>query len=71
MNDAVEALGKIFGRKLPVKLCPLPHDDPVRRRPDCTRARERLGWRAKATLEEGLRKTVEYFRGRLGKGGGT
>ncbi|WP_089726382.1 UDP-glucuronic acid decarboxylase family protein [Candidatus Thiosymbion oneisti] len=40
---------------------PLPPDDPIRRWPDIARARERLGWEPKVTLEEGLRKTIAYF----------
>jgi hypothetical protein len=35
-----ECLGEILGRKLPVERLPLPNDDPTRRRPDCTRARD-------------------------------
>lgn len=41
---------------------PLPHYDPARRRPDCTRARQSLNWRPRVFLPDGLRKTVEYFR---------
>jgi dTDP-glucose 4,6-dehydratase len=41
---------------------PLPTDDPRQRRPDITRARELLGWEPKVQLEEGLVKTIEYFR---------
>ncbi len=41
---------------------PLPQDDPVRRRPDTTRAREVLGWEATVPLELGLPSTIEYFR---------
>jgi len=41
---------------------PLPKDDPVRRRPDITMAKEVLGWEPKVKLEEGLKKTIEYFR---------
>jgi nucleoside-diphosphate-sugar epimerase len=37
-------------------------DDPTRRRPDYTRARQRHGWRLRVSLPDGLRKTVEYFR---------
>jgi dTDP-glucose 4,6-dehydratase len=44
---------------------PLPQDDPRQRRPDITRARRLLKWEPKVTLEEGLRKTVAYFRGRV------
>ncbi|HVL63633.1 MAG TPA: UDP-glucuronic acid decarboxylase family protein [Actinomycetota bacterium] len=40
----------------------LPHDDPKQRRPDITRARERLGWEPRVPLEEGLQRTIEWFR---------
>ena len=45
-----------------VERLPLPQDDPVRRRPDTTRAREILGWGATVPLEVGLQSTIEYFR---------
>ena len=41
---------------------PLPKDDPVRRKPDITLAREVLGWEPKVKLEYGLIRTIEYFR---------
>lgn len=44
---------------------PLPADDPVRRRPDISRAREVLGWEPAVPLSEGLAWTVDYFRGVL------
>lgn len=44
---------------------PLPADDPVRRRPDISRAREVLGWEPAVPLSEGLARTVDYFRGLL------
>ena len=44
---------------------PLPVDDPKQRRPDITRARTLLSWEPKVSLEEGLLKTVEYFRKKL------
>ena len=44
---------------------PLPSDDPVRRKPDIGRARELLGWEPAVPLDEGLQKTVGYFRGAL------
>ena len=44
---------------------PLPEDDPKQRRPDIGKARELLGWEPRVPLEEGLRLTVEYFRGLL------
>lgn len=47
---------------------PLPQDDPKRRRPDITLAREQLGWEPKVPVETGLEKTIAYFR-RLAAGG--
>jgi len=41
---------------------PLPQDDPTQRQPDITLAREKLGWMPKAPLEEGLQRTIAYFR---------
>ncbi len=44
---------------------PLPQDDPTRRKPDITQARETLKWEPKFPLEEGLNRTIHYFRGLL------
>ena len=44
---------------------PLPVDDPKQRRPDITRARTLLGWEPTIDLEEGLLKTVDYFKNKL------
>ena len=44
----------------------LPHDDPKRRRPDISLAREKLGWQPTLGLDEGLRRTIDYFRESLG-----
>ena len=41
---------------------PLPADDPVKRKPDITLAKEKLGWNPKTGLEEGLLSTIKYFR---------
>jgi len=48
---------------------PLPTDDPKQRRPDITRARTLLQWEPKVQLEEGLVKTIEYFRTKVGARG--
>ena len=45
-----------------------PKDDPQVRRPDITVARRELGWEARVTLDEGLSRTIDYFRGRLAAG---
>ena len=40
---------------------PLPSDDPTRRKPDISLAKEKLGWTPKVDIREGLSKTIEYF----------
>ena len=62
MNDIVTRLGEILGQRLDVQRKPLPENDPVRRRPDVSRAKQRLHWQPRVDLMEGLRATVEYFR---------
>lgn len=62
MNEIVAAIGAILGRKLEVRYMPRPADDPERRRPDCTRANQRLGWKPGVNLREGLNLTAGYFR---------
>lgn len=47
---------------------PLPENDPMRRQPDITKAREVLGWAPTVDLEAGLKKTIEYFDGVLSRG---
>ena len=48
---------------------PLPTDDPKQRRPDITRARTLLNWEPNVQLEEGLVKTIEFFRKKVGNSG--
>lgn len=48
-----------------IKFLPLPQDDPRQRRPDITRAKGLLSWEPKISLEEGLRKTIDYFRTKI------
>jgi dTDP-glucose 4,6-dehydratase len=55
------------GSKSRIVTRPLPEDDPKVRQPDITRARTILGWEPKVTLAEGLPRTVEYFRKKLGQ----
>ncbi len=62
MLEIVESLGEILGRRLEIETRPLPRNDPVRRRPDTTRARQRIAWQPRVSFAEGLRRTVDYFR---------
>ena len=52
----------ISGSKSRIVYKPLPEDDPKVRKPDITRARTLLGWEPKVPLEQGLVKTLEYFK---------
>ena len=61
-----EAVLKLVGGKSKVIFKPIPQDDPRQRQPDITAARETLGWEPKVQLEQGLEKTVGYFREFLG-----
>jgi dTDP-glucose 4,6-dehydratase len=58
-----EAIRRLTGTSAPIEFRELPEDDPKVRRPDITRARTLLGWEPKVPLDEGLGKTIEYFRG--------
>ena len=59
---------ELVGSKSRIVYRPLPVDDPRQRRPDITRARTILGWEPKVPLEEGLLKTIAYFKNRLAAG---
>ncbi|HEY2933069.1 MAG TPA: UDP-glucuronic acid decarboxylase family protein [Acidobacteriota bacterium] len=58
---------KLTASKSRIRHLALPPDDPARRRPDISLARRELRWEPRMPLEEGLRKTIEYFRGILSK----
>jgi dTDP-glucose 4,6-dehydratase len=57
-----QLINRLVGNKAGLVHKPLPVDDPKVRQPDITRARQLLGWEPKVGLEEGLRKTIEWFR---------
>jgi dTDP-glucose 4,6-dehydratase len=60
-----ETVRRLTGSKSEIVFRPLPVDDPTRRRPDISKARRLLDWEPKVELEEGLRETIEYFRGKV------
>ena len=62
MLELAELVLKKVGGKSKITNLPLPADDPKQRRPDISLAKEMLGWEPKVPLEEGLNRTIEYFR---------
>ena len=68
MLELAELIKDLTGSKSEIRFDPLPPDDPVRRRPDISRARELLGWEPKVNRREGLTQTIEYFDSVLGGG---
>jgi dTDP-glucose 4,6-dehydratase len=60
-----ETIRRLVGNQVPIEFKPLPEDDPKVRQPDISQARAFLGWEPRVSLEEGLRRTIEYFRARL------
>ncbi|MEX6506189.1 UDP-glucuronic acid decarboxylase family protein [Jiella sp. M17.18] len=69
INELAELVLKITGSTSELTLHPLPVDDPQRRRPDISRARELFGWQPEIPLVEGLRPTIDWFAGETRKGG--
>jgi len=65
-----EEIKKLTGSTAPIEFRPLPVDDPKVRKPDITKARTLLGWEPKVALDEGLGRTIAYFRGVVGRDGG-
>jgi dTDP-glucose 4,6-dehydratase len=59
-----EAIKRLTGTSAPIVFKPLPVDDPRVRQPDISLARTRLGWAPRVSLDEGLLRTIEYFRRR-------
>jgi dTDP-glucose 4,6-dehydratase len=62
VRELADLVLRLTGSKSPIVFEPLPADDPKQRRPDITRARRLLGWEPKVALEEGLKRTIGYFR---------
>jgi UDP-glucuronate decarboxylase len=68
MLELAEKVLGLVGGKSKIVHRPLPQDDPLQRQPDISLAREKLGWEPTVPLEEGLRRTIAYFRKSLGVG---
>jgi len=66
IRELAERVVALSGSRSKIVERPLPVDDPKIRQPDITRARTLLGWEPKVPLEDGLPKTLDYFRRKLG-----
>jgi UDP-glucuronate decarboxylase len=62
IKQLAEHVLRLTGSKGKLIHKPLPADDPSQRQPDISLARKHLGWEPKVPLEEGLKRTIEYFR---------
>jgi dTDP-glucose 4,6-dehydratase len=63
--DFAKEILKLSGSNSRIEFKPLPQDDPKVRRPDITRAHSLLGWEPKVERHDGMRQTMDYFRGTL------
>ena len=64
--ECAQAVLDVTGSASELRMEPLPQDDPTRRRPDITKARELLGWEPKISLKEGLAKSLPFFKNKAG-----
>ena len=67
MLELAEVIVRVTGSSSEITFAPLPVDDPTRRRPDLSLATEALSWKPRVGLEDGVARTVEYFRAVLAR----
>ncbi len=65
IREFASAVQRLVGTRVDIMQKPLPEDDPKVRRPDITRAAEILGWQPKVSFDEGMRRTIAWFRERV------
>ena len=65
VRQFAEAIIRLTGTSGRLEFRPLPVDDPRVRQPDITRARSVLGWEPRVKFDEGMEKTIDYFRPRV------
>lgn len=65
VEELAKKIIELSGSKSRIIYKPLPEDDPKQRRPDIALAKKELNWTPEISLEEGLQKTIEYFRAKL------
>jgi len=64
--ECAQAVLEVTGSKSELRFESLPEDDPARRRPDISKARALLGWEPQVPLKEGLARSLDYFKNKLG-----
>ena len=69
MLDLARTVLRLTGSSAPIVHRPAPPDDPRQRRPDVTLAERALGWKCRVTIEEGLSRTIPWFRQRVSESG--
>ncbi len=69
--DLAHKIIDLTGSRSKLVFLPLPQDDPRKRKPDISLAKKKLGWEPKIPLEQGLKRTIEYFDKYLGRGHGS
>ena len=62
IKTLAEKVIELTGSKSKIIYCPLPQDDPVKRKPNISLAKEELSWEPAIDLETGLDKTIRYFK---------
>ena len=60
--NLVQKIVELTDSKSKIKFLPLPSDDPIKRKPDITLAKEKLGWEPKTDITDGLKATINYFK---------
>ena len=67
IKELAETILKLTNSKSKIIYKPLPNDDPQQRRPDISKAKEKLNWEPKVDLESGLNTTIEWIKKELSK----
>jgi UDP-glucuronate decarboxylase len=62
IKQLAEMIIEMIGARSKITYMPLPEDDPTQRRPDISLAKEKLNWEPKIAMQEGLAKTIDYFK---------
>ncbi len=66
MKQFAELIRSIISPDTPIKVLPATQDDPKQRKPDISRAAEKLNWRPRVDVKEGITNAIKYFTAELG-----